>query len=124
MTREIKFRFRDEPTKKEVFECRNGGIYITATGCPISIHNHGHADYEDFIVEQYTGLTDKNGIEIYEGDVVQCALGAKYKVVFSDEWCAFMLIENKTGRQVIIYPEMKLEVIGNIYENPELLESK
>lgn len=73
-------------------------------------------------VMQYIGRKDINGKKIYNDFIVQCELGIKYKVVFSDEWCAFMLIENKTGRQVVIYPEMQLEVIGNLYENPELLE--
>lgn len=122
MAREIKFRFRDEPTKKEVFECRNGEIYITATGCPISIHNHGHADYEDFIVEQYTGLTDKNGKEIYEGDVVKC-YDHKNKTSFTGTvsfQSASFFIETSSCSH-FRWMDYEVEVIGNIHENPELI---
>jgi len=79
-------------------------------------------NHSSLSVMQYIGRKDINDKKIYNDFMVQCDLGIKYKVIFSNEWCAFMLIENKTGRQVIIYPEMKLEVVGNIHQNPELLE--
>lgn len=93
-----------------------------AVVCTHTDGNYVTSDEPEIILMEYIGRKDINGKKIYSDFIVQCDLGIKYKVVFSDEWCAFMLIENKTGRQVVIYPEMKLEVIGNIYENPELLE--
>jgi uncharacterized phage protein (TIGR01671 family) len=72
----------------------------------------------EFTLMQYTGLKDKNGVEIYEGDVVkQYADGrlraVKRTTVYWNEDLAAFNVTAKT----------QLEVIGNIYENAELLKS-
>lgn len=72
-------------------------------------------------VGEYTGLTDKNGKRIFEGDILSDG-GDTYKAVFDEG--AFR-IENShytTGVYVAIYMEKIDEVIGNIYDNPEMLE--
>lgn len=77
-------------------------------------------------IMQYTGLKDKNGVEIYEGDVVKGWIHnpSEHHIVeyVSDEYnCGFMA--SKIGRFGKIHVWYAgLEVIGNIYENPELLE--
>lgn len=69
---------------------------------------------------QFTGHQDRNGIEIYEGDIVLSSLwNAPFTVDFKNG--AFQ-IYNINLEQYL--DDKKLEVIGNIYENPELLEDK
>ncbi len=77
--------------------------------------------------QEYTGLKDKNGKEIYEGDIIN---GEQYnkKVVYSEGSTNFMVLlyyGNKwIGDSLSQCVRSGGEVIGNIYENPELLEDK
>lgn len=81
-------------------------------------------------VAQYTGLKDKNGHEIYENDIVNVREGGH---PFVNDWKGIVkmidgcyLIENFEGTNgEFLYDEIReIEIIGNIYENKELLEVK
>lgn len=80
-------------------------------------------DYEvktDFKLMQYTGLKDKNGEEIYEGDIVKDVNDEYYEIKF-DDGC-FIVIHDGNVIEPLSEVAQDIEIIGNIYENPELLE--
>lgn len=104
-------------------------------------------DYEDRIavatetVGQYTGLKDKNDTKIYEGDICQIRTSRKHGHVADDELVILGSVEfgritiadnsiytfnafHIKGRSIEYELTHKLEVIGNIYENPELLNQE
>ena len=128
MNREIKFRIWDIENK-EMLKVQELDFESTFYGGRIAIRPDQYNDYfdtEDMILMQYTGIDDKNGKEIYEGDIVvdkeDEVMG---EITWNEEEASFyfsILYENGT------YEEEKLndwasvlEVIGNIYDNPELL---
>ena len=74
----------------------------------------------DPVLMQYTGLKDKNGVDVYESDVVKNDRGETSII----EWGCF---PNMAGFQVTspyinIFDSKSIEIIGNIYESPELLD--
>ena len=74
---------------------------------------------DDFIFMQFTGLLDKEGKEIYEGDILSTDFaGNKIKGVMEYE------ITEAGAQWTKFLPLDRYEIIGNIYENPELLEGK
>lgn len=91
-------------------------------------------DFDEIELMQFTGLKDKNGKEIYEGDIVKfsdCDDDVYVTPVVWDKSCACFGL-SFSGKYPIsfdyleeFYTELKdIEVVGNIYENPELLGGK
>ena len=141
MKRDVKFRFWDEDLKTYKYDY----YLIDTIG---DLHDeYGGSDRSEVIIEQYTGLEDKNGKEIYEGDIVRLDYEETkirnkpdvcegvfteyqerhegiFEITFNKNWAAFVLIIPDTNivEESLGDAKYSVEVIGNIHENPELLE--
>jgi len=76
--------------------------------------------YKDYM--QYTGLKDKNGKEIYEGDTIQAEGGNPNTVLWWEEKGLWGVDEKDTYYDYLFEHYKEHEIIGNIYENPELIK--
>ena len=83
-------------------------------------------DFRDVKLMQSTGLKDKNGKEVFIGDIVKCTRGCSHEVYLEKEYGGMFIggmpaVYLKGLGEGYAWTEHE-EIIGNIYENPELLE--
>ena len=87
----------------------------------VRIHDYRNRANVKIIPEtlgQFTGLTDKNGVKIFEGDIVEYE-GKRYSINYLPHYARFSAVKPNTVFCVFAY--QRGEVIGNIYDNPELI---
>ena len=133
--REIRFRAWDKKYKEMLspeylWKCTfylcpcNGtfNAYGVDPDAPDDRDKEGMGENENLIPMQYTGLKDKNGNEIYEGDIYTSSMSKSREVKWKQEWddceCSY------AGWSFNVINPKYIEIIGNIYETPELLKIK
>lgn len=130
--REIKFRAWDSITRCYL---KLDGILADGRSFLNGPAKGGFMAYniQDFQVEQFTGLKDKHGREIYEGDICNCPdtdvdgtiVFLNGRFVWTDGACHWDMVYNaKDGQPIdrVVQEADDLVIIGNIHENPELLK--
>ena len=92
-------------------------------------------EYPDVVLTQSTGIKDKNGADVYEGDIIEATISSRWTgvsrwigvVKYSVERASYILEDINEFLSDFTYLKQSsngFEIIGNIYENPELMEMK
>lgn len=127
--RQIKFRAWDKEKSVLLFQ-DDDFAYVRTDGIDM-VREGIRSPNLDVELMQFTGLFDKNGKEIYEGDIVTASFSKdfKAKIIYDDDQTSYWLEYEQEGfmkpctqmllKRLVLNHE--LEVIGNIHENPELL---
>lgn len=129
--RTIKFRGKNIETGEWVYGFYTQGGYIREDGT-MKVRHIIHSDFlydvEKDTIGQYTGLQDKNGVEIYEGDILAKENERdKYVIIWNEYYSQFQGMWRKNPLTAVnIYSMISLgyKVIGNIHDNPELLKGE
>jgi uncharacterized phage protein (TIGR01671 family) len=119
--RELKFRYYD-PYNNRIEDVKE--LYVNEEGkLGVTRDDGAGLDNCDTIM-QYTGLKDKNNVEIYEGDIVKrTGCINTFDMIYEVRWCkgdvCFRYYDVNEEQHYPVYTEV--EIIGNIHQNPELL---
>jgi uncharacterized phage protein (TIGR01671 family) len=129
MSREIKFRVWSKEFgrflgKEEYALDLDGKLFFVfmdkeiPTNLFVTLHAVPPSSYT---LQQFTGLKDKNDREIYEGDIVRC-IDIISEVTWDNEYGCFQIICGRSMNDDLLGNHIKIiEIIGNIFENPELM---
>jgi uncharacterized phage protein (TIGR01671 family) len=123
--RDIEFRVWDKK-EKYMFKLDNDDFFINNNGLQkrhyVAYLGDGYVNATDrYILMQYTGLKDKNGVKIFEQDIIKNDPG---KIAVVEFGMGKFFARCSCGMEYQNCDFSQTEIIGNIYENPELLEIK
>lgn len=136
--REIKFRAWDINEETMIYSSEEDAKFILESGSwsvkfvreknfdneGIEIDAPVYLESDDIELMQYTGLKDKNGKDIYDGDILSGHSDGNVKVEWAvGSWeCIFSDEGNISIEEMCVWFGNNSEVVGNIYENPELIK--
>ena len=121
--REIKFRVWDAHKRMWTeYRIHDGVVYFLDKSTGVWVGKYDKR-YKEFDFMEYSGLRDKNNKEIYEGDIV-VQNNKRHRVIFDEENARFCIRDDEFELNVSFtnMNNKRMEVVGNIYENPELIK--
>lgn len=111
--------------EKTIFSIFDTHLSFVIYKKPTNIYYEEYRGIDPSTVGQYTGLTDKNGTKIFEGDIVQNTANGNFGIVrWYDEHVAFVIHGINDNKTYWLFDNdfSKVRIVGNIFDTPELLE--